>query len=109
MNLGLNKSVLSKLQKFQREYITASQMREMVLDTYSPFKIQSYKKNGTRITREVFSVFGPGGRAMSGVQYWKAPYNYMILFDTDKSNFRTFRLDFVTWIEKDGKRYYVRD
>jgi len=33
----------------------------------------------------------------------------MILYDIDKTNFRTFRLDFVNWIEKDGQRYYVRN
>ena len=112
MNLGYSKSVASKLQKFQREYITARQMREMVLDLYEPFTIQSFKKDGTRITREVYSVAGPkttGNAPGARYRYWRAPYNYMILYDIDKTNFRTFRLDFVNWIEKDGQRYYIRN
>lgn len=112
MNLGYSKSVAKKLQRFQREYITQRQMKEMVLDTYEPFTIQSFKKDGTRITREAYSVVGPktsGNAPGAKYTYWRAPYNYMILYDIDKSNFRTFRLDFVNWIEKDGQRYFIRN
>lgn len=112
MNLGYSKSVAKKLQRFQREYITARQMREMILDTYEPFTIQSFKKDGTRITREVYSVAGPkrtGKAPGARYIYWRAPYNYMILYDTEKFDFRTFRLDFVNWIEKDGQRYFIRN
>jgi hypothetical protein len=108
MNLGYSKSVASKLQKFQREYISYEQMREMVLDTYQPFTIQWKKKDGSTARRDMFTTFGPGGRAMSGVQYWRAPYNYMIAYSNTDNGFRTIRLKDVDWIEKDNQKYYVR-
>lgn len=108
MIFGWNKTVSKKLQKFDREYISFDQMKEMVLDTYQPFTIQWKKKDGSIAKRDMFTVFGPGGKAMSGVQYWKAPYNYMIAYDTGKSGFRTIRLKDVDWIEKDNQKYYVR-
>lgn len=84
-------------------------MKEMVLDTYQPFTIKWTKKDGSSSgVRDMFTVFGPGGKAMSGVKYWNAPYNYMIAYDVEKSNFRTIRLKDVEWIEKDNQRYYIR-
>jgi hypothetical protein len=108
MNLGFSKSVLSKLQRFQREYISFDQMKEMVLDTYQPFTIKWKKKDGTMAQRDMFTVFGPGGRAMSGVRYWTPKYNYMIAYSNTDGGFRTIRLKDVEWIEKDNQRYYLR-
>ena len=110
MNLGYSKSVAKKLQRFQREYITQRQMKEMVLDTYEPFTIQSFKKDGTRITREAYSVVGPktsGNEPGAKYTYWRAPYNYMILYDLDADGYRTFLMDDVYKLEKYGKTYLV--
>lgn len=108
MNIGLNQSVLSKLQKFQREYISMEQLKEIVLDTYQPFTIKWTTKEGKNTAREMFTVFGPGGRAMSGVKYWTPKYNYMIAYSNTDGGFRTIRLNEVEWIEKDNQRYYLR-
>ena len=109
MNLfGLDRRVNRYLQKFEREYISFQQMKEIVLDTYEPFKIKWKKKNGVNAERDMYTVFGPSGKAMNGVEYWKAPYNYMIAYDIDKAGFRTIRLEEVDWVEKEGQRFYLK-
>lgn len=95
-------------EEFQaRNEISYREMREMILNTYEPFRIYGTKLDGTNIVRDVYSVDGPGGRAMNGVIYWRSPYNYMILYSQSDSGFRTFVLKNVTKIVKNGKSYIV--
>ena len=48
------------------------------------FTVSFTKKDGTNFgPREVNCVDGPGGKAMGGLIYWRAPYYYMIV-DTNE-------------------------
>ena len=91
--------------------ITYDEMKDIVLTKNEPFKIYSFKKNGTRIVREMFSVSGPGGFAMGGVKYWLKKINgndYMIFYDLDKDDYRTICLNKVYKITKFGKTYLIK-
>lgn len=99
------KSFLKHLYKFQEQTeISQTQMREMILDWYSPMKIYTRKLDGTRMVREMFSVSGPSGN----VKYDYEADGYMIMFDQGKLGFRTIVLRNVYKIEKDGRTYLVR-
>lgn len=106
------KSFLKHLEYFAKNNeITYDEMRDIVLTLNEPFKIFSYKKNGTRIVREMFSVQGPGGLAMGGVKYWTKKINgndYMIFYDLDRDDYRTICLNKVYKLVKFGKTYIVK-
>jgi hypothetical protein len=55
----------------------------------------------------MYSVDGPGGKAMGGTIYWRAPYNYMIYFSETDGDFRTIVLRNVTKIVQNGRSYLV--
>ena len=97
-----------KLIEFQkRTEISYQQMREMTLSGV-PFRIYATKLDGTNIVRDMFSVPGPSGRAMSGVVYWRAPYNYMIYYSETDLGYRTIVLKNVTKIVQNGRTYFVK-
>jgi hypothetical protein len=99
------KSFLKHLYKFQEQTeISQTQMREMILDWYSPMKIYTRKLDGTRMVREMFSVSGPSGN----VKYDYEADGYMIMFDQGKLGFRTIVLRNVYKIEKDGRTYLIK-
>ena len=113
---GVNKNVLKKLQKFETEKISVSALKTLIYDTYEQFFIWGRTEGKTKPSRsfsraEAYSVAGPGGKAMSGAQYWiPGKYvadGYVILFDVEKSGFRTFPISRITQIEKDGQIYKV--
>jgi hypothetical protein len=81
-------------------------MRAMTL-TGVPFRIYASKLDGSNIVRDMYSVDGPGGRAMGGTIYWRAPYNYMIYFSETDGDFRTIVLRNVTKIVQNGRSYLV--
>jgi len=111
MIYGWNKNTSRRLHLMQSERISKREAREIVLDTYEPFKIFSRKKDGTRIIRNTYSVVGPkttGNAPGARYRYWEAPWNYMILYDIDKSGFRTFLMEEIYKLEKDGVTYIVQ-
>ncbi len=104
----MKNSFLKNLYEFQqRTEISQSQMRAMTL-TGVPFRIFATKLDGSNIVRDMYSVDGPGGRAMGGTIYWRSPYNYMIYFSETDGDFRTIVLRNVTKIVQDGRTYFVK-
>lgn len=100
--------VYKRIQEFaQRNEISYQQMRNMTLSGV-PFRIYATKLDGSNIVRDMYSVAGPGGKAMGGVVYWRAPYNYMIYFSETDGGFRTIVLKNVTKITQNGRTYYVK-
>ena len=99
-----NNSVTRLLHKFAQNEISRSEVKDMVLDLYTPMKIYTRKLDGTRMVREMFSVSGPSGN----VKYDYEADGYMIMYDSDKIGFRTIVLKNVYKIEKEGKTYLVR-
>ena len=85
--------------------ITRSEMSEMMLNWYEPFKVFTTKLDGTRMVRQMYSVSGPSGNV--NYDYADPPYNYMILYDLDADGYRTFLMDDVYKLEKYGKTYLV--
>ena len=101
---GVNKSVTRKLHKFAENEISKSEVKDMILDWYTPMKIYTRKLDGTRMVRDMFSVQGPSGN----VKYDYDARGYMIMYDSDKIGFRTIVLKNVYKIEKEGRTYLVR-
>lgn len=105
MNLfGLDRRVNRYLQKFERNYISFDEMKDMVLDWYEPMKIYTTKKDGTRMIREMYTVAGPSGN----MKYNYQAKGYMVLYDIDKGGFRTIIFKNVYKVEKDGEVFFVR-
>lgn len=113
---GINNNVLKKLQKFQAERISLSGLKQLLYDNYEIFYIWGRTEGKTKPARtfrraEAYSIAGPNGKAMSGAQYWVpgryVKDGYVILYDVEKSGFRTFPIHRITKIEKDGVIYEV--
>jgi hypothetical protein len=101
----MKNTFLKHLHKFaEQTEISRSRMIQMTLDYYEPFKIYTFKLDGTRMIREMFSVAGPSGN----VKYDYAARGYMIFFDSDKTGFRTVVYDNVYKLEMGGRSYLVR-
>ena len=111
-----NNNILRKLQKFQEQEISVAQLKDILYDNYQEFYIWGRTEGKTKPARTfsrnpAYSVFGPGGRAMGGARYWTnkyVPEGYVILFDVEKSGFRTFPIHRITRIETDGQVFKVR-
>ena len=104
MNLGISSSVSKKLHKFQENEISRDTMEEWVMDLYEPIKIFTRKKDGTRMVREMYTVFGPSGN----VKYNYQAKGYMILYDIEKLGFRTIIFRNVYKVEREERTYLVR-
>jgi hypothetical protein len=101
----MKNTFLKHLHRFaEQTEISRSEMIQMTLDYYEPFKIYTFKLDGTRMVREMFSVAGPSGN----VKYDYAARGYMIFFDSDKTGFRTVVYDNVYKLEMGGRTYLVR-
>jgi hypothetical protein len=113
MILGWNKKISRRLVEMQAEKISLSQLKDMLYDTYETFYIwgKTEKESKTLKRVQAYSVQGPGGRAMSGAQYWvPGKYvkdGYIILYNVEKSGFRTYPIHRITQIEKDGQLFKV--
>jgi hypothetical protein len=105
--MNSNKAYKRLIEFQQRTEISYQQMREMTL-TGTPFRIYATKLDGKNIVRDMFSVPGPGGRAMGGTIYWRAPYNYMIYYSQTDGGYRTIVLKNVTKIVQNGRTYFVK-
>lgn len=104
----MRNAFLNNLYEFaERTEISESQMRAMTLSGV-PFRIYATKLDGSNIVRDMYSVDGPGGRAMGGTIYWRSPYNYMIYFSETDGDFRTIVLRNVTKIVQNGRTYFVK-
>ena len=104
---------LSNLVELQSTTISLSQLKDMLYDTYEPFYIWGQTEKERKSLRRVqaYSVQGPGGRAMSGARYWTdeyVPEGYIILYNVEKSGFRTYPINRITQIEKDGELFKVQ-
>ena len=86
--------------------ISRSEMRDIVLTWYEPFKIYSRKVDGSRIVRDVYSFSGASGNV--NYDYADPPYDYMIFFDLDRDDFRTVVMKNVYKITKFGKTYLIK-
>jgi hypothetical protein len=118
MVFGVRKNILRKIQKFETNKITINGLKQMLYETYQPFFIWGRTEGKTKPSRtfsraQMYAIEGPGGRAMSGAQYWiPGRYvrdGYIILFDIEASpaGFRTFPIHRIEKIEKDGVIYEV--
>jgi hypothetical protein len=113
---GWNKKVsnrLNRLIELQAQTISLSELKGMLYDTYETFYIWGRTEKENKALRRVqaYSVAGPGGRAMSGARYWTdeyVPEGYIILFNVDKGGFRTYPINKITQIEKDGELFKVQ-
>ena len=113
MIFGWNKKVSRRLVEMQAETISLAQLKQMLYDTYETFYIwgRTEKENKSLKRVQAYSVQGPGGRAMSGARYWTNKYvqdGYIILYNVEKSGFRTYPIKKITQIEKDGQRFKVK-
>jgi hypothetical protein len=101
----MKNTFLKHLHKFaEQTEISRSEMIELTLDYYEPFKIFSRKLDGTRMIREMYSFAGPSGN----VRYNYAAKGYMIFYDADKAGFRTIVYRNVYKLEMGGRTYLVR-
>ena len=104
---------LNNLVELQTETISLAQLKMMLYDNYETFYIwgRTEKENKTLRRVQAYSVAGPGGRAMSGARYWTnkyVPEGYIILYNVEKSGFRTYPINKITKIEKDGEVFKVK-
>jgi|TARA_B110000259_G_C13833301_1_gene329603 hypothetical protein len=104
MIFRLNKNVTRKLHKFAENEISFSEMKEMVLDLYTPMKIYTRRLDGSRYIGDMFTVAGPSGN----VDYDYEAKGYMIVYNSDAVGFRTIVFKNVYKIEKEGVTYMVR-
>ena len=86
--------------------ITRSEMREIMLTWYEPFKVYTRKLDGTRMVRQMYSVDGASGNV--NYDYADPPYNYMIFFDLERDDFRTVVMKNVYKVTKFGKTYLIQ-
>jgi hypothetical protein len=118
MNLGFNKSVLSKLQKFQEETLSRSQLKQLFYDNqYEIMRIWGETEGKTeghprRTLRgeEVYSIFGPRNQRpwslMGSNEYING--GYIILYDVSRIGFRVFPFNRITKVEYNGITYNIR-
>lgn len=120
MIFGWNKSVSKKLQRFEGEKISRNGLKQLFYDNqYEIMKIWGQTEGRTpdhprRTLRgeEVYSVFGPGGKAMNGRRYWVDGFSgtsngYVILFDVSRSGFRVFPIGRIEKVEYNGTTYNI--
>jgi hypothetical protein len=124
---GWNKKVsnrLSNLVELQAETISLAQLKQILYDSYEVFSIWGQTEGRTKPRRtirgeQMYSVAGPNGYAMGGrrasnkpgPRYWTnmfVPEGYVILYNVSKGGFRTYPINRITEIEKDGQRFKVK-
>jgi len=104
-----NKSVLSKILKFAEEEKTISvrRLRSLTLtNKNTPMKIWGTTLDGERYNgREVFTFTGPS--RSPGVGYNYNAKGYMIFFDMNKGEYRTFVYNRIDKLELNGMVWNV--
>lgn len=107
---GVNKNILRKLHKFAENEISYSEMRKMVLDLYTPFRVWTRKKDGSKYEPDGFTVL----QSSNPLYKNNNSQTYMVVMVSDDNGtgsgngFRTIILKNVTKIEFEGKTYLVR-
>jgi hypothetical protein len=103
-------SVINKLLKFQGEekFISVRRLRTLTLtNKNTPFKIWGTTLDGERYNgREVFTFNGPS--RSPGVGYNYNAKGYMIMFDMNKGENRTFVYDRIDKLELNGITYKIK-
>ena len=107
----MTNSFLKHLYQFaERNEISYQEMKQRILEAGRggfPVTVYATKLDGSnRVFNDVTTVDGPGGKAMGGCIYWKAPYYYMIV-DEDNVGFRTIVLRNVSKIKINGKSFLI--
>jgi hypothetical protein len=104
-----NISVYSKIAQFKREVqkISVRRLRTLTLTNLNtPFKIWGSTLEGDDYSgREVFTFTGPSRNP--GVPYNYNALGYMIMYDMNKGDYRTFVYDRITKLEINGVTYEV--
>jgi hypothetical protein len=104
-----NISVYSKIAQFKREVqkISVRRLRTLTLTNLNtPFKIWGSTLEGDDYSgREVFTFTGPSRNP--GVPYNYNALGYMIMYDMNKGDYRTFVYDRITRLEINGVTYEV--
>ena len=103
-----NNSVHNKLLKFREDpKISVRKLRTLTLtNKNTPMKIWGTTIKGESYSgREVFTFQGPSRDP--GVPYNYARLGYMIMYDMNKGDYRTFDYDRITHLELNGIKYKV--
>ena len=104
-----NNSVHNKLKAFlaKEEKISVRRLRSLTLaNKNTPFKIWGSTLEGDSYEgREVFTFTGPSRDP--GVGYNYNALGYMIMYDMNKGDYRTFVYDLIEKIQINGKSYLV--
>jgi hypothetical protein len=94
-----------------RTEISYQDMKKTILEAGRgglPVTIYSEKLDGSnRVFTDSTTIDGPGGKAMFGTIYWRAPYYYMIVRESGVG-FRTVVLRNVSKLKVGGKTLYVK-
>jgi hypothetical protein len=102
-------SVYSKIAQFRTEVqrISVRRLRSLTLaNKNTPFKIWGSTLEGDDYSgREVFTFTGPSRNP--GVPYNYNAYGYMIMYDMNKGDYRTFVYDRITQLELNGVTYKI--
>ncbi len=102
-------SVHSKIKAFfaKEETISVKRLRNLTLANKNvPFKIWGSTLEGdTYSGREVFTFEGPSRNP--GVGYNYNALGYMIMYDMNKGDYRTFVYDNITKLELNNKTYKI--
>jgi hypothetical protein len=105
----MSNSVLNKILKFRNEtqQISVRRLRSLTLANKNvPFRIWGETLEGDSYDgREVFTFNGPSRNP--GVSYNYNALGYMIMFDMNKGDYRTFVYDNIYKMEMDGITYEV--
>lgn len=100
--------VNSKLLQFAKRPNRMSRraLKAMTLKWNRPFKIWGETLEGDKYEgRELFSFTGPSNNP--GVGYDYEARGYMIFYDMNKGDYRTFVYDLITAFEQDGVKYEI--
>jgi hypothetical protein len=105
----ISNSVHNKIHAFlqREENISVRRLRSLTLANKNiPFKIWGETLEGDSYDgREVFTFFGPSRNP--GVAYNYNAMGYMIMYDMNKGDYRTFVYDNITKLELNGKIYKI--
>lgn len=101
--------IYNRIQEFKREKqnISVRRLRSLTLANKNvPFKIWGSTLEGDSYEgREVFTFTGPSRNP--GVQYPYSAMGYMIMYDMNKGDYRTFVYDNIYRLELNGVTYEV--
>lgn len=105
----LAQHIYNKIAQFKKEKqrISVRRLRSLTLaNKNTPFKIWGETLEGDSYSgREVFTFDGPSRNP--GVQYPYSAMGYMIMYDMNKGDYRTFVYDNIYRLELNGVTYEI--